>query len=142
MEYITYKLLVELHGVLPLVHIGCPVAEEVPDEFLSHGSRQHFGGCITNRRAVDLEDRVAVDAIALSFGGQTALNCGIELDRRGVFERHGVRVLGTAVQAIVDTEDREIFSGKLKEIGESCIPNVPCFTMDEVVAAAEEERES
>ena len=74
--------------------------------------------------------------ILLAFGGQTALNCGIELNNRGIFTKHNVRVLGTAVQAIVDTEDREIFSTKLAEIGESCVPNIPCFTMDEVVAAA------
>lgn len=81
-------------------------------------------------------ERERPSGILLAFGGQTALNCGIQLNESGIFEKHNVRVLGTAVQAIVDTEDREIFSGKLAEIGESCIPNIPCFSMDEVIAAA------
>ena len=56
------------------------------------------------------------DGILLSFGGQTALNCGIELYRQKVLEKHKVKVLGTPIQAIIDTEDREIFVNKLKEI--------------------------
>ena len=54
--------------------------------------------------------------ILLSFGGQTALNCGVELYRSGILERYGVRVLGTPVQTIIDTEDRERFVQKLDEI--------------------------
>lgn len=57
------------------------------------------------------------DGILLSFGGQTALNCGVELYKSGVLEKYGVKVLGTPVQAIIDTEDRELFVGKLNEIG-------------------------
>jgi carbamoyl-phosphate synthase large subunit len=57
------------------------------------------------------------DGILLSFGGQTALNCGIELYREGILEKFNVRVLGTPVQAIMDTEDRELFVRKLDEIG-------------------------
>ena len=53
------------------------------------------------------------EGILLAFGGQTALNCGVELDRSGVLERYGVEVLGTPVQAIMDTEDRELFVEKL-----------------------------
>ena len=49
------------------------------------------------------------DGILLAFGGQTALNCGVELYRSGVLEKYGVKVLGTPVQAIMDTEDRELF---------------------------------
>jgi carbamoyl-phosphate synthase large subunit len=56
------------------------------------------------------------DGVLLAFGGQTALNCGIELHRAGVFEKHGIKVLGTPVQAIIDTEDREHFANKLREI--------------------------
>ncbi len=56
------------------------------------------------------------DGILLAFGGQTALNCGVELYRSGVLERYGVRVLGTPVQAIMDTEDRELFVEKLDQI--------------------------
>ncbi len=56
------------------------------------------------------------DGILLSFGGQTALNCGVELYKSGIFEKYGVQVLGTPVQAIIDTEDRELFVRKLDEI--------------------------
>ena len=56
------------------------------------------------------------DGVMLAFGGQTALNCGVELYKKGVFEKYGVKVLGTPVQAIIDTEDREIFVNKLNEI--------------------------
>src|SRR5499433_3259140 len=58
-----------------------------------------------------------VDAILLSFGGQTALNCGLELESSGVLSRYGVRVLGTPVSTIEATEDRELFVDKLDEIG-------------------------
>lgn len=125
------------------------------------------------------------DSVLLSFGGQTALNCGIELRKSGVFEKYGtpqlhaptawhahvpvfffetthvtcphlrravccshfvmartprrynVQVLGTPVQAIEDTEDREIFAAKVAEIGESCVPSMACTTVPEVLAAAE-----
>lgn len=56
------------------------------------------------------------DGVLLSFGGQTALNCGVALYREGVFEKYGVQVLGTPVQAIMDTEDRELFVERLNEI--------------------------
>ena len=56
------------------------------------------------------------DGILLAFGGQTALNCGVKLYESGVLEKYGVRVLGTPVQAIIDTEDRELFVKKLDEI--------------------------
>ena len=56
------------------------------------------------------------DGVMLAFGGQTALNCGVTLYKDGVFEKYGVKVLGTPVQAIIDTEDREIFVHKLNEI--------------------------
>lgn len=57
------------------------------------------------------------DGILLSFGGQTALNCGVELYKNGILERYGIEVLGTPVQAIIDTEDREKFIQRLNEIG-------------------------
>ena len=56
------------------------------------------------------------DGVMLAFGGQTALNCGVALYKDGVFDKYGVKVLGTPVQAIIDTEDREIFVHKLNEI--------------------------
>ena len=56
------------------------------------------------------------DGILLSFGGQTALNCGIELFKKGVFSKYHLRVLGTPVKTILDTEDRELFVARLEEI--------------------------
>ena len=76
------------------------------------------------------------DGILLSFGGQTALNCGVELYRRGVLEKYGVRVLGTPVQAIIDTEDRDLFVRRLDEIGVKTIKSEACQTIDEVQRAA------
>ena len=76
--------------------------------------------------------------ILLSFGGQTALNCGVELYRRGVLEKYGVEVLGTPVQAIIDTEDRDLFVRRLDEIGVKTIKSEACSTVGEVQRAAHE----
>ena len=78
------------------------------------------------------------DGILLSFGGQTALNCGVELYQRGVLEKYGVKVLGTPVQAIIDTEDRDLFVKRLDEIGVKTIKSQACSTVEEVRAAASE----
>ena len=78
------------------------------------------------------------DGILLSFGGQTALNCGVELYRRGVLEKYGVEVLGTPVQAIIDTEDRDLFVRRLDEIGVKTIKSEACSTVGEVQRAAYE----
>ncbi len=56
------------------------------------------------------------EGILLAFGGQTALNCGVELFRSGALEKYGVEVLGTPVRAIIDTEDRELFVERLEQI--------------------------
>ncbi len=56
------------------------------------------------------------DAIMLAFGGQTALNCGVELFKKGVFKKYNVKVLGTSIEAIIDTEDRHLFKKRLEEI--------------------------
>ena len=69
------------------------------------------------------------DGILLAFGGQTALNCGVELYRSGVLEKYGVKVLGTPVQAIMDTEDRELFVDKLNEIDVKTIKSEACETI-------------
>ena len=76
------------------------------------------------------------DGILLSFGGQTALNCGVELYQSGVLEKYGVKVLGTPVQAIIDTEDRDLFVKKLDEIGVKTIKSEACSTVEEVQMAA------
>ena len=78
------------------------------------------------------------DGILLAFGGQTALNCGVELYRSGVLEKYGVRVLGTPVQAIMDTEDRELFVEKLNEIDVKTIKSEACETIEHVRKAANE----
>lgn len=75
--------------------------------------------------------------ILLAFGGQTALNCGVDLYRNGVFEKYGVKVLGTPVQSIIDTEDREIFVEKLAEIDVKTIDSEACENIDQALAAAE-----
>ena len=76
------------------------------------------------------------DGILLSFGGQTALNCGVELYQKGVLEKYGVKVLGTPVQAIIDTEDRDLFVKKLDEIDVKTIKSQACNTREEVRQAA------
>ncbi len=78
------------------------------------------------------------DGILLSFGGQTALNCGVELYKRGVLDKYGVKVLGTPVQAIIDTEDRDLFVKRLDEIGVKTIKSEACSTVEEVQKAARE----
>ena len=78
------------------------------------------------------------DGILLSFGGQTALNCGVELFEKGVLEKYGVEVLGTPVQAIIDTEDRDLFVKRLDEIGVKTIKSEACSTVEEVQKAAHE----
>ena len=77
------------------------------------------------------------DGILLSFGGQTALNCGVELYKKGVFEKWGVQVLGTPVQAIMDTEDRELFVRKLDEIKVKTIQSYAADTVEAAKRAAE-----
>ncbi len=78
------------------------------------------------------------DGILLSFGGQTALNCGVELYEKGVLKKYGVEVLGTPVQAIIDTEDRDLFVKRLDEIGVKTIKSEACSTVEEVQKAAHE----
>ena len=78
------------------------------------------------------------DGILLSFGGQTALNCGVELYRHGILEKYNVKVLGTPVQAIMDTEDRELFVQKLDEINVKTIKSEACETMEQTRKAAAE----
>ncbi|MDP4186217.1 MAG: carbamoyl-phosphate synthase (glutamine-hydrolyzing) large subunit, partial [Bacteroidota bacterium] len=76
------------------------------------------------------------DSILLAWGGQTALNCGVQLYKGGVLEKYNVKVVGTPVQAIIDTEDREIFSGKLDEIEVRTPVSVAASTMAEAREAA------
>lgn len=76
------------------------------------------------------------DGILLSFGGQTALNCGVELYKTGVLDKYNVRVLGTPVQAIMDTEDRELFVERLNEIDVKTISSEACENIEQARKAA------
>ena len=76
------------------------------------------------------------DGILLSFGGQTALNCGVVLHQNGVLEKYGVHVLGTPIQAIMNTEDRDLFVKRLDEIGVKTIQSMACKDIEEVKDAA------
>ncbi|TGE25842.1 carbamoyl-phosphate synthase (glutamine-hydrolyzing) large subunit [Hymenobacter aquaticus] len=77
------------------------------------------------------------DGILVAFGGQTALNCAVALYRAGVFEKYNVQVLGTPVQSIIDTEDRDIFKDKLDQIGVLSARSVAVTTMEDALAAGE-----
>ncbi|MCH5306102.1 MAG: carbamoyl-phosphate synthase (glutamine-hydrolyzing) large subunit [Rikenella sp.] len=88
-----------------------------------------------------VEDVIAKErpeGILLAFGGQTALNCGVQLYRRGVLEKYGVQVLGTPVQAIMDTEDRDLFVRKLDEIDVKTIKSEAVTTVEDAKRVAGE----
>ena len=78
------------------------------------------------------------DGILLAFGGQTALNCGVKLYQSGVLEKYDVEVLGTPVQAIIDTEDRELFVKKLDEINVKTIKSIATDNLEDALEAADE----
>ncbi|MBQ2439726.1 MAG: carbamoyl phosphate synthase large subunit, partial [Muribaculaceae bacterium] len=75
------------------------------------------------------------DGILLAFGGQTALNCGVKLYEEGILEEYNVKVLGTPVQAIMDTEDRELFVKKLDEIDVKTIKSEAVTSIESAIAA-------
>ncbi|KAG8037356.1 hypothetical protein G9C98_005566 [Cotesia typhae] len=77
------------------------------------------------------------DGVLLTFGGQTALNCGVELEKSGVFKNYGVKILGTPIQSIIDTEDRKIFSEKINSIQERVAPSAAVYSIQEALEAAE-----
>ena len=83
-------------------------------------------------------DKERPDGVLLSFGGQTALNCGVALYKAGVFEKYNARVLGTPVQAIMDTEDRELFVQKLDEINVKTIKSEAVENIEDARRAAKE----
>jgi len=90
----------------------------------------------------DFVERVIIQeepqGILLAFGGQTALNCGVELYRKGILEKYNIEVLGTPIQSIIDTEDRKIFAEKLKEIDVKTPRSISAETIEEAVIASEE----
>ena len=83
-------------------------------------------------------ERERPDGILLAFGGQTALNCGVALFRAGVLEKYNIQVLGTPVQSIIDTEDRDLFVKKLDEIGVKTIKSHAVTNVEDAKAMAHE----
>ncbi|CAB9507048.1 Carbamoyl-phosphate synthase large chain [Seminavis robusta] len=76
------------------------------------------------------------DGIVISMGGQTALNCAVEMFENGIFEKYGVEVLGTPVPVVIDTEDRQLFSDRLNEINEKIAESYTAVTVDEAIGHA------
>ena len=77
------------------------------------------------------------DGIMLAFGGQTALNLGVQMQRMGIFERYGVKVLGTSIKTLETSEDRDLFAKALKEIDIPIATSIAANTVEEALAAAE-----
>ena len=78
------------------------------------------------------------DGIMLAFGGQTALNCGVELYQSGILEKYGIKVLGTPVQAIINTEDRELFADMMRSIGVKTPRSEAVNNMEEALKVVKE----
>ncbi len=93
---------------------------------------------VTPQYVTEVIEKERPDAVLLGFGGQTALNCGIELDRSGVFDRYGVKVLGTPVNGIQITEDRDLFKQTMVEIGVPVPRSRAVYSQGEAEAVARE----
>ncbi|XP_033171032.1 CAD protein [Drosophila mauritiana] len=76
------------------------------------------------------------NGVLLTFGGQTALNCGVQLERAGVFSKYNVRILGTPIQSIIETEDRKLFAERVNEIGEQVAPSEAVYSVAQALDAA------
>lgn len=74
--------------------------------------------------------------VLLTFGGQTALNCGIELDKRGIFKKFKCKIMGTPIESIIATEDRKIFADRVNEVGEKVAPSAAVYSLKEALNAA------
>ncbi|XP_048390724.1 carbamoyl-phosphate synthase [ammonia], mitochondrial isoform X1 [Stegostoma tigrinum] len=92
---------------------------------------------VTPEFVTDIIKTEQPDGILLSMGGQTALNCGVELYKQGVLEKYGVQVLGTPVSSIMATEDRQLFADKLLEIDEKIAPSFAVESLEDAYKAAE-----
>ncbi|MBE0641706.1 MAG: carbamoyl phosphate synthase large subunit, partial [Bacteroidales bacterium] len=88
---------------------------------------------VTPQYATLVIEKERPDGILLAFGGQTALNCGIALHKEGILDKYNVSVLGTPVQAILDTEDRELFVQRLQEIGVKSARSMAVLSVDEAL---------
>jgi carbamoyl-phosphate synthase large subunit len=93
---------------------------------------------VTRQFVEGVIERERPDGILLGFGGQTALNCGLELDEHGVLRHHGVRVLGTPIEAIRATEDRDLFARRLTDIGVKVPRSAPATSVDGAVKVADQ----
>jgi carbamoyl-phosphate synthase large subunit/carbamoyl-phosphate synthase small subunit len=93
---------------------------------------------VTPDRVLEVIEKERPDSIIVSMGGQTALNVGVQLWRRGDLQRHNVKVLGTPIDTIIATEDREIFAQKLAEIGEYCAKSKSATSVSEAIEVAKE----
>ncbi|KAF6204420.1 hypothetical protein GE061_002761 [Apolygus lucorum] len=76
------------------------------------------------------------DGVLLTFGGQTALNCGVELQKEGVFDQYNVKILGTPIQSVIETEDRQLFAERVNELGEKVAPSAAVYSIGEAIEAA------
>ena len=76
------------------------------------------------------------DGVLLTFGGQTALNCGVELERKGIFREYKIKILGTPIQSIIETEDRKIFADRVSEINEKVAPSAAVYSIQNALDAA------
>ena len=103
-------------------------SEGVADQIYFLPVQPYFVECVIEKERPD--------GILLSFGGQTALNCGVELDKTGVLKKYNVKVLGTPVKAIMDTEDRELFVERLDEIDVKTIKSEACEDIQQARVAA------
>lgn len=77
------------------------------------------------------------DGVLLTFGGQTALNCGVQLQRKGIFEKYEIKILGTPIESIIETEDRKLFADRINEIKEKVAPSCAVYSIHEALEAAE-----
>ncbi|XP_048809743.1 carbamoyl-phosphate synthase [ammonia], mitochondrial isoform X3 [Lagopus muta] len=92
---------------------------------------------ITPRFVTEVIKAEHPDGLILGMGGQTALNCGVELFKQGVLQQYGVKVLGTSVESIMATEDRKLFSDKLMELNEKIAPSFAVESIEDALEAAE-----
>ncbi|NWS84836.1 CPSM synthase, partial [Toxostoma redivivum] len=92
---------------------------------------------ITPQFVTEVIEAERPDGLILGMGGQTALNCGVELFKQGVLQRYGVKVLGTSVESIMATEDRKLFCDKLNELNEKIAPSLAVESVEDALKAAE-----
>jgi len=93
---------------------------------------------VTPEYVTHVIERERPDGILLTFGGQTGLNLGVQMNRMGIFERYGVRVLGTSIQTLETSEDRDLFAQALKEIDIPIAESIAVNSVDDALKAAEE----